>query len=99
MSDLTDGQREFIQFCRRVGRVKIQGNIRSMLGTGEGTWKDELKDLEERGLVERVAYGFYELTDEGRRTSFETVCESCGQKNCMGLTCTGKASVKLDNFF
>jgi hypothetical protein len=78
--NLSDPQKEFMALAEAVDTVKGRSNIISMFGSKE-KMKEGIDELEDQGLIERVSYGVWKITDKGSRNTFSSIsCNSCGAK-------------------
>lgn len=79
MVELTDDQKEFLSMAEAFDRIKMRGNVKALFG-GKKQAVENIKDLEDKDLVERVSYGIWELTDQGEKYSGSKCgCLECGR--------------------
>jgi len=65
---------------------------------GRKSAKQVLKDLEEKGWIERVGYGKFKLTEHGKQiTSGKVSCEDCGRSFTNLNNLTGSMRCSHDN--
>lgn len=72
---LDDTEKDILEKALRWGKLRVQGNIKQIPG-----WRDAIKGLEEKDLLERVQYGIFEPTDQASdRQVHQVACEDCGR--------------------
>ena len=78
MNELSDPAIELIRYVASQEKFSVGKRVKAI---AKGQHKKYLRELEKNGLVERVGYGKFKVTDEGAKHEYrELACEDCGAK-------------------